>query len=173
MPRALTLIFALAACGHAADSSEPPVGACDLAPGDSPALEVSHYGTYDALGDVVYCGIPPQGGAPYAPFGVRIRGMTPEDNGGMHVVITATDATTQEVVGESEFWERFLCSNVGESEGYWVAAEFHLRFYGRTLEDLHGREVDIAFTAEGPDDTVTETLRFDLDCVAGTASTGA
>lgn len=166
MTRHLGLLIALTACADPTDTGDPPVGSCDA--GNQPELQVSHYGTYDALGDTVYCGIPPQGGAPYAPFGVRVRGLSPEDNGGMHVVITATDVATSEVVGESEFWERFLCSNVGESEGWWVAAEFHLRFYGYTLEELHGRQIDLRFLAEGPDDSATDTLRFALDCVAGT-----
>ena len=163
----LALALVLSACAVEPEPKPEPEG-CELAKGEDPTLEVSHYSTFDNLGPTLYCGIPPQGGAPYAPFGVRFRGVTPEDNGAVVVSISAADPLSGELLGDDDFFERFLCSNVGESEGYWVAAEFHLRFYDYSLDDLHGREVAVHFVAEGVDGTIEHTLPFTMDCLPGT-----
>ena len=170
---ATCLIVCLAACGpggkdkKTTDTGTPTLGDCDLPKGADPVVEINHYGTFAELGDIAYCAIPPQGGAPYAPFGVRVKGLVPMDNNAAHTTITATDSATDEEVGLTDFWDAYLCANAGESAGYWIKNEFHLRFFGYTLEELHGRQVDIRFDVEGADGTLTETWRFELDCVAG------
>ncbi len=163
---AILAVLLAAGCDPAPDDTGGPVdpGACGA--GD-PALEVSHYGTFDALGTTMYCGIPPQGGAPYAPFGVRVRGVDPADDGALSVTITARDVDTGEELGAGDFHERFLCANAGDSAGWWVASEFHLRFFGYSLDDLHGRSATVHFVAEGANGEAERTLPFDLDCVPG------
>ena len=164
MRLALAMTLALMGCDEE-PKPDPDPGACDQA--KVAALEVSHYGTFAELDDIVYCGIPPQGGAPYAPFGLRVRGVEPTDTGVIPVTITATDTTSGEVVGMGEFNERFLCANAGESDGWFVGAEFHLRFSGYELSELHEREIEISFEAEGLDGLAEMAMVVDLDCVAG------
>ncbi len=119
------LALPLAGCDEPPPKKDDPEG-CEPVRGEDPVLEVNHYGTFGELGDTVWCAIPPQGGAPYAPFGLRVRGVLPLEGNGLHVTIRAVDTATQEAVGEGEFWDAFLCSNVGDNEGYWIKNELHL-----------------------------------------------
>lgn len=163
----LLLLPALACGDRPVEDSAEPAGVCDPIAGEAPELEVRHYAEFTEPVATVYCGIPPQGGAPYAPFGIRVHGIDPFEGNAMTVTITATDTTTDEVVGTGEFTNLFLCSNIGENEGWWLLNEVHLRFAGHTTDDLHGRTVAFEFAAEGLTETVTDTLTVPMDCIAG------
>ena len=166
-PHQLLPIVLLALVGCEPPEPEPPAALCDATPGEAARLDVSHYGTYGEPADIVYCGIPPQGGAPYAPFGIRVRGIDP-DEAGLQVTMQAVDLDTGETVGTGEFTEHFICSNVGENEGHWVGSELHMRFYSYTIDDLHDRDVEIHLEAENTlGETVSVTFDARLDCVPG------
>lgn len=167
MHRLVIAILCLAACDEE-PPDPPPKGDQVCEDAADPALEVSHYGTFEALGDVVYCGIPPQGGAPYAPFGLRVRGVHADPTGAIPVNITVVDTQTDEVLSDADFFQRFLCANAGESDGWLVGSEFHPRFFDNTVDDLHERQVEITFRADGVDGAVAEmSMVVDLDCIAG------
>lgn len=142
-----------------------PVGPCESV--DAPWAELSQgdgWGLDD--GEPVAFGIPPQGGAPYAPFVVRLHGM-PASVDGYHVEMSAFDPTVGEVVGTGSYDQRFVCANVGENEGTRVASEFHMRFIGWEPVDLAGHEVDVEIAVSSPDAEVTVGYRGPLDWVLG------
>jgi hypothetical protein len=157
----LTLLL-LVACEPTAP--EPILGPCEIGPDELKSVELSHYGDYGAIGSVIYCGIPPQGGAAYAPFGVRILGIAPDDLG-IDLTMVAIDVDTGEEVGSGDYIHQMVCSNVGDSEGHWVGAELHMRFYGYELDDLHDRTVTVTVEArnESGDNAMVE-LQATLDC---------
>lgn len=105
-------------------------------------------------GGPLWCGIPPQGGAPYTPVRARVRG--PDSlRDGMQLYVVATDAETGEELSVTDLPStRMTCANVGESAGYWVGSELHLRFPERTLQDLSEREVDLTLEVSTEDGSV-------------------
>jgi len=113
------------------------------------ALGDGHYGA-TLEGADIDCGIPPQGGAPYTPYQLRIGGLD-QDSEGLTVRMESVDIHTGEALGEIEYVQRFICSNVGESEGYLVTSELHMRYPGYTLEELDGRETEVTLEATNAD----------------------
>lgn len=98
-------------------------------------------------GDDVPYGIPPQGGAPYAPFQVVVRGPTSGDDPPV-AWASATDLDGGAVIGTDHLdpdpgtpVRSWVCSNVGAFSGWWYAGEVHLRFWDVALEALEGRRV--------------------------------
>lgn len=140
MPAAhMAALAVLAGC-----ASAPPLAPCeqeteaglDLVP--SP-LE---FGTFTDGGDVEY-GNPPQGGAPYSPFRARAGGFSTLDEGAV-VDMWGTDLDDGSNLGEVTYEIRFVCANVGESAGQWLASDLHFRYFGWALEDLAGRTAEIS-----------------------------
>ncbi|MEQ1502444.1 MAG: hypothetical protein ABMB14_09440 [Myxococcota bacterium] len=104
------------------------------------------YGEF-ADGADLWCGNPPQGGAPYSPFKLRLSG--PDEVGeGIAVEMTATDAATGEELAYTTLTMGLTCANVGENAGHWVGSEAHLRYGGWTLDALDGRLADVTIHAE-------------------------
>ena len=128
--------------------------ACAEEPGlelacDAPRVEVEvapPYGDFGDLrdGDDLFCGSPPQGGAPYTPL--RFRAVGPEVLGdGVDVRVTAVDADTDEVLGDTQLSFGVVCANAGDSAGYWTGSEVHLRYDGWELPELEGRRARVTF----------------------------
>ncbi|MCB9678906.1 MAG: hypothetical protein H6737_27645 [Alphaproteobacteria bacterium] len=135
-------ILALFACKD--DVPTQPTGLCPEL--DDPVIELTQgvvWGMSD--GDPIAFGIPPQGGAPYAPFDVRLIGVA-ASNDGYTVTTEAWRRSDGELVGSGEYLQRFVCANVGENEGTRFASEFHMRFFGFEPPDLADEEVDVAIT---------------------------
>lgn len=168
--RSLVLLM-LVACDPTEPPPPPPLETlCHPAEGDRPAVELTHYGTQQAEVDIVYCGIPPQGGAPYAPFSARFRALDPLDTALM-VDLVASDAATGEALGAVTINQNVICSNVGANEGWWVGSELHLRFPGYTTAELHERDMVLDVSVTTADGTgVSTTLTANLDCIPGTGS---
>ena len=158
----LTLLLLLMACEPT--EPDPDLGPCEVGPDEMQTIDLSHYGDYGAIDAVIYCGTPPQGGAPYAPFGVRIRGINPDELG-IELTMTAVDVDTGEEVGSGDYTQQMICSNVGGNEGHWVGAELHMRFYGYELDALHGRAVHMTVDARNQSgDWVQTEIDATLDC---------
>ena len=121
--RTVVILSCLMACEP--EPAPPAAGTCDLIEGETPSLDVSHYSEFGDAPEIVYCGIPPQGGAPYAPFGVRLRGVEPDDLG-VNLILTAVDLDTGEEIGVAEYNQVMICSNVCNNAGYSVGAELHM-----------------------------------------------
>ncbi|MEM6926686.1 MAG: hypothetical protein AAF602_07155 [Myxococcota bacterium] len=103
------------------------------------------YGDLEA-GGAFWVGIPPQGGAPYTPFRVRISGPDAMFDGvDVEVRVTEGDA----LVAENVVPKGLTCANVGENAGRWVGSEVHLRYYGLELAELDGRDVEVEVTIVG------------------------
>lgn len=125
---------------------EPPPPPCAA---EEAALELAPpFGAFGELedGGELWCGDPPQGGAPYSPFRVRIEGPEALADG-VSLQMTATDAEDGGVLGSTGLVLGLVCANAGESAGTWVGGEAHLRYEGSALEDLDGRAVDLVVTA--------------------------
>jgi hypothetical protein len=101
-------------------------------------------------GDPILFGNPPQGGAPYAPYRLRLLGL-PGATDGVGVRLVATEPSTGTELGSAELMHRFLCSNAGPDAGYFVAPEVHLRFWSFGLDELDGREATLEATVVGAD----------------------
>jgi hypothetical protein len=112
----------------------------------APICEASQDDEWLHDGASVAYGNPPQGGAPYAPFTLRFEGLEQGETG-LHIAMEAHDAATGEELGTTDYQQWLTCANVGDNEGYLVGPEFHLRFFGRTLEELDGREAEFTVTA--------------------------
>lgn len=129
--------------------------ACEPAPepapctvsGD-PALEVApvdvEFGAFHE-GDPLYYGIPPQGGPLFSPFHARVSGIPSLDLGAV-VHLEGWEGDT--LLASTDYTQRLVCANVGESQGQWLGPDLHLRFGDWSKEDLLGRmlrvEVEIA-----------------------------
>jgi hypothetical protein len=117
----------------------------DLAPPEG------DYGDLDAGADL-WCGNPPQGGAPYTPFRIRLKGPEAYE-GGFVVSMTAVDLDTEETLANNEVALQPVCANVGDSAKWWVGSEAHMRYDGFALPDLADREaaltVAVAAIADG------------------------
>lgn len=150
----------LVVAGCAGGDPDPPVPEGCMWDG-VPALEVAQDLSTGAPmddGDDVAYGTPPQGGAAYAPFQVRLHGTPPEGVGERWpVTATAYDAGTGDVLGEASQPQAFFCANTGVHDGWLFGGEVHVRFPGVALEDLQDRPVDVALAVVHPDgDVVTE-----------------
>ena len=151
MTRCLATIALLLGFATACEAEpEPPALAC--AAGE-PVVELATravgYGEL-ADGESIECGIPPQGGAPYSAFLVRAAGLNQGDLG-LGVELVAVDADTGEELGVADYDQRMVCANAGNSAGYWVSSELHLRYNGWALEELEGRTVELVTRVVGED----------------------
>lgn len=157
-------LFAVGCVGGPA--TEVPSGPCPASA--EPWAELSQgsgWGIDD--GTPVAFGIPPQGGAPFAPFTVRLHGM-PASVDGYEVEMEAFDHVLGEVVGTGSYLQRFVCANVGDNAGTRIASEFHMRFFGWEPADLAEHDVTIEISVAVPGDAPVE-VGFDgpLDWVLG------
>jgi hypothetical protein len=154
-----------AACAGAG----PEVGPCEPADG-VPALEIGQQLAVDGPmhdGDPVSYGIPPQGGAPYAPFELRLQAELVEPTARVVSSGEAVERSTGEVIGSVEQTQAFFCSNTGVHEGWLYGGELHLRFWDEPLEALEGREIEVRVRVELLDGELVEagavgTLRAPL-----------
>lgn len=99
-----------------------------------------------ADGDALWCGNPPQGGAPYTPFRVRLAGPEALEEG-VYIEMTAVDVEDGSELAYTDLTMGVTCANVGESAGTWVGSEAHMRYFGHVLEDLDGREAEVTVRA--------------------------
>ena len=157
------LPFSLLACKGPSTPIDP--GTCPQL--DEPYAELSQGDGWDLTdGTPVEFGIPPQGGAPYAPFEIRLIGMVSSD--WYTVDMAAYDTTTAEMIGTETFSQRFVCANVGEHAGTRYTPELHMRFYGWEPPEIDGAEVDVEITISPEQgDPVVAGYRGVLDWVLG------
>lgn len=105
-------------------------------------------------GDVGY-GQPPQGGAPFTPYEIRLKADLGEAELPLRMNAwgEAHERGTGELLGDVEQPSAFFCSNTGVHEGWLYGGEVHVRFWGWALEDLEGKDVDITVGVDLPDGT--------------------
>ncbi|MEZ4235332.1 MAG: hypothetical protein R3F59_04065 [Myxococcota bacterium] len=161
MPRALSVVWLglMAACAPppettTTDPFEHPcatdAGRLDLAPPGGDFGDITPDGP-------LWCGNPPQGGAPYTPFRVRVRG--PEAfKEGVALEMVASDVQTGEELAYTELTLGLTCANVGESAGFWVGSEAHMRYDGWGLDELDGRTAAITVTGTAISDASVEVV---------------
>ena len=149
-------LLLLAACGDTVPI-HTGIGPTGCEASADPVLEIAQYGPYGELqdgSDLLY-GHPPQGGAPYAPFSLRISGME-QGELGMQIEMEAVDADSGELLGTASYAQRFICSNTGENLGTFVGADLHMRFFGGELSDLEGRTANVTISATNDGGTRAE-----------------
>ena len=144
-------LLALVACDG---PTLPPPHPCDS---DVVEIDVAPpreaFGAMDD-GTALWCGIPPQGGAPYSPVRARVQGPAALFDG-MWLELMAEDADTGEELSYTGLHMRMTCANVGESAGYWVGSEVHVRYPGYAVEDLDGRSAWLTARVTSLDETVS------------------
>ncbi len=166
--RALSLAAVLVFGGCVGDGPNPPsIEGCEWV-GDAVlefGQDLAEVGPQPDGGSISY-GNPPQGGAPYAPFQIRIHA---ELQPGVRVPVDGTivEVGTGEVLATAEQSQAFICSNVGAHSGWLYGGEVHLRFWDRSLEELEGRQVEIDLSMQIPEGPLLEagataTLSRDL-----------
>jgi hypothetical protein len=160
MNASLPLLALLAACsGPSADGADggtpetgdtgPYVPDC-LVADDQPVLEVAYEsGAFGELVDGVSApvGIPPQGGAPYTPFAIRLTG-TGDIHLGEHITARATREGVE--IGSLDPSDDAMdaipiCSNVDPNAGWWMTWGVHIRYWNDALDDLVGSTVEFSF----------------------------
>jgi len=99
----------------------------------------------------IITGIPPQGGAPYARFRVRVANLELSD--GAEVLVHLYDRDDV-LVGHVEVMSGFVCANVGDNADHWVTPEVHARFDGLELLELHEVPVRIEASVVGLEESV-------------------
>ncbi|MCA9568616.1 MAG: hypothetical protein KC656_12275 [Myxococcales bacterium] len=160
MPLRLVAVVLLVACKG---SSTPVSGECT--PNDEPTLDVAQGGDWNMPDGHVNMGIPPQGGAPYAPFEIRLVGVEAADayRVDMDAVVDGVDYATP------PYQERFVCRNVGEEAGTRYTPDLHMRFFGTDPATLAGKTAQLHFEAwignDGP--VVERDLEVILDWTLG------
>lgn len=106
-----------------------------------PALQVApvdvEFGAFHQ-GDLLYYGIPPQGGPLFSPFHVRASGISSLDLGAL-VHLEGWDGDI--LLGATDYQQRLVCANVGENQGQWLGSDLHLRFGDWSAEELAGRRM--------------------------------
>jgi hypothetical protein len=151
------LLLAVALLGAC---SAEPVPQPPLLPCEQEEAEVEATPARGAWGDLydggtLWCGNPPQGGAPYSPFRVRMTG--PEAVGdGITLELVAVEQGTGVELAYTELTMGLTCANVGENEGYWVGSEAHMRYTGFSLEELGGRQAELQIRAAAMSDPSVE-----------------
>lgn len=140
-----------------------PPGSCPVA--DDPYAELSQGEEWVPQdGTPVQFGIPPQGGAPYAPFEIRMIGMPSSDS--YTVDLSAVDDGVE--IGTESYEQRFVCANVGENQGTRYTPELHMRFYGYEPPEIDGHEVEVTVTITSEDgETIEAGWTGELDWVLG------
>ena len=159
--RPALLLAALVGCAAAPegdDAPEPPVHPCDS---DVGRLDVAPpNGEFGELvdGGALWFGNPPQGGAPYSPFRLRILGDLAFGDG-VSVEMMASDPSDGSELAYTTLAMGVACANVGESAGMWVGSEAHMRYDGFSLNALDGRaaEIKLRATAVSDPEVVVET----------------
>ena len=101
----------------------------------------------------LWCGIPPQGGAPYTPLRLRVQGPLALFEG-VNIALSATDAESGEELAYTALQARMTCANVGESAGFWVGSEVHMRYPGFALQDLGGRGAELRVSVTSLNESV-------------------
>ncbi len=136
--------------GCAEDDSLIPAHPCAS---DTVGLEVAPpEGDFGDLaeGGLFWVGDPPQGGAPFSPFRIRVSGPDAMFDGvDVNVRVVGTDGT---LITEDSVEKGLTCANVGENAGLWVGSEVHLRYYGFVKEELHGLDVEVEVEVIGGED---------------------
>jgi hypothetical protein len=138
-------LLLLGACS-ATPPPPPPLHPCDQ--GEVAVEATPARGAWGDLhdGGTLWCGNPPQGGAPYSPFRVRMTG--PEAVGdGIELEMVALEQGTGVELAYTALTMGLTCANVGENEGYWVGSEAHMRYTGFSLEELGGRQAELVIRA--------------------------
>jgi hypothetical protein len=125
-----------------------------------PSLEIGPadvpFGDFSDGDDLEY-GTPPQGGAPYTPLKARASGL-PAMAEGVTIEMTGV-SELGEYLGDVTYDTRFVCANVGDSAGTWVASDLHYRYFGWDLDALEGKEAEITVTVTDVDGaSVEDTL---------------
>lgn len=154
MRRPLALALMAACSGPDPDPGTDTDVPLPCRPGTGAVLELSHHDSaWGALsdGDPLYYGHPPQGGAPYSPFQVRLLDV-PDADLGVVIETSAVEVGTGEVLGSGTYTERLICSNAGENEGWWVGAEVHMRYFGWELDELEGRRARVRVSVRWSED---------------------
>lgn len=141
--RFVACIVCLAACnGTTGTDIDIDTEPCALS-GD-PQFEFAQdlTGGVHAAGEDIWYGLPPQGGAPYAPFQIRIEA---ELDPGVRIPVeaSAVDVATDEEIGTASQAQAFICSNTGVHEGWLFGGEVHIRFWDLSLDELAGRAIDV------------------------------
>lgn len=105
-------------------------------------------GSFDEVSDGmnVPVSIPPQGGAPYTPWMVRVTGDGAL-NLGIRMVATATDADGT-FLGDATLDVQPICANVEPNDGWWMITGLHVRYWDYAVADLVGRSVDVHFSLQ-------------------------
>ncbi|MBX2803392.1 MAG: hypothetical protein KTR31_37270 [Myxococcales bacterium] len=162
LPLGMGLLVGLVACDE--PPPVPPGHPCDA---DTTALDAAPpRGEFGDLvdGSALWCAIPPQGGAPYSPFRVRVQG--PEAlSEGVWLSMTAVDRDDGEELAYTDLNMGVTCANVGDSAGFWVSSEAHMRYSGWALDELDGRRARIELHAESLDGSVVIDHTADVDLV--------
>lgn len=148
------------ACGG--ETPVPATPTADTGPGydvpcavrGEPTLDVAHATEPWGLDEAsIGCGIPPQGGAPYARFRLRVGNLPLSD--GAEVEVSVVDLDSGETLGGASLAMGFVCSNVGDDADHWVGSEVHARFDGFTVDELLGRHVQVVTSVTAGDTLVT------------------
>jgi hypothetical protein len=162
------MLLALLACAAVPDGggedTAPPAAPDCFAEGD-PRMEVAlESGGFEEVseGMIAPVSIPPQGGAPYTPWQVRVTGDGAL-NLGVRMVATAGD------LGDVVLDLTPICANVEPNDGWWMLTGVHVRYWDYTVEELVGRTVDVHFSLQdvggGP-----ERAGYDLGVVLADAA---
>ena len=115
-------------------------------------------------GGALWYGTPPQGGAPFTPLRLRIRGPASLADG-MRISMMTHDMVTDEELSFTELDTRMTCANVGDSAGYWVGSEVHMRYAGWSLDDLEGRQAAFTVQVTSLDEEVTVEDGWEVELV--------
>ncbi len=143
---------------------DPPAHPCHS---DVARVEVSPpNGAYNDLEDgaSLWFGRPPQGGAPFSPFRIRILGPDAFADG-IELEMEVEQATDGAQLAYTTLPLGLTCANVGDSSGYWVSAEAHMRYEGWELDDLEAREGELvvrAWPTAGGDPLVESSWQVSL-----------
>ncbi len=158
-------LLALLLCAACSGGGEPATATGDTGtvdtdvpcyPHGDPALEVGEGSEGWGIDDIdITCGIPPQGGAPYARFRVRVANLDLHE--GADVQVDLFDPDSEERLGTASVPAGFVCANVGENADHWVTPEVHVRFDGIDLLDLHEVPVRIEASVVGVEGSVMLT----------------
>lgn len=158
-------VLLLAACATGPEPEPPPLHPCE-----QQAREVQATPARGAWGDLhdggtLWCGNPPQGGAPYSPFRVRMKG--PEVVGdGVTLEMLAIEQGTGVELAYTQLTMGLTCANVGENEGWWVGSEAHMRYTGFSLDELGGRLAELVIRAVAlADPSVEAEMTVDIELV--------
>ncbi len=147
--RGASILLGLLGCVEVPPAITPPLHPCHADRSEVDATFAR--GTFGELeGGELWCGHPPQGGAPYSPLQIRLRG--PEAwSEGMLLEMIAADPEDGSELAYTDLTAGLICANVGDNEGFWVSSEAHMRYDGWSLEELAGRSAELTVRASSMD----------------------